>query len=123
MFPSQEHLPRSGGTRAVTPPEPHELIRWIRAETGGPTNPRTDYSHWKSLLAAAGVRDGRLHDARHTAATVLLLLGVPERAVMSLMGWSNSAMATRYQHITASIRLDIAKRVGNLLWLDNSGAS
>jgi integrase len=34
------------------------------------------------LLAAAGVRDGRLHDARHTAATVLLLLGVPERAVM-----------------------------------------
>lgn len=57
--------------------------------TGGPLNHRTDYDEWKRLLVQAGVRDGRLHDARHTAATVLLLLGVPERAVMSLMGWSN----------------------------------
>ena len=68
------------------------------------------------LLAAAGVRDGRLHDARHTAATVLLLLGVPERAVMGVMGWSNTAMAARYQHITAAIRRDVAHRVGGLLW-------
>jgi len=35
----------------------------------------------------AGLRDARLHDARHTAATVLLLLDVPVRTVMSLMGW------------------------------------
>jgi integrase len=40
----------------------------------------------------------RLHDARHTAATVLLLLGVAERTVMGVMGWSNTAMAARYQH-------------------------
>jgi integrase len=53
---------------------------------GEPINPNTDYHHWKRLLADAGLRDGRLHDARHTAATVLLLLGVPERAVMGLMG-------------------------------------
>ena len=37
----------------------------------------------------AGIRDGRLHDARHTAATVLPLLGVSERTMMGLMGWSN----------------------------------
>jgi len=46
------------------------------------------------------VREARLHDARHTAATVLLLLGVPDRTVMGLMGWSNSSMTRRYQHIT-----------------------
>jgi integrase len=57
-----------------------------------------------------------LHDARHTAATVLLILGVAERAVMGIMGWSNSAMATRYQHLTAQVRRDIAQRVGGLLW-------
>jgi integrase len=68
------------------------------------------------LLASAGVRDGRLHDARHTAATVLLLLGVPERAVMGLMGWSNSGMAARYQHLAAAVHRDIARRVGGLLW-------
>ncbi len=62
-----------------------------------------------------GLRDGRLHDARHTAATVRLILGVPERAVMGLMGWSTTAMAARYQHITSTVRHDVAKRVGGLI--------
>jgi integrase len=83
---------------------------------GEPVNPSTDYHHWKRLLAAAGLRDGRLHDARHTAATVLLILGVPERTVMGLMGWSTTAMAARYQHITGAIRGDVAQRVGGLIW-------
>lgn len=62
------------------------------------------------------MRDARLHDARHTAATVLLILGVPERAVMDIMGWSHSGMTTRYQHLTGTIRNDIAGKVGDLLW-------
>lgn len=90
-------------------------------ETGEPVNPNTDYHYWKRLLADAGVRDGRLHDARHTAATVLLILGVPERAVMGLMGWSTTAMAARYQHITGVVRSDVAQRVGGLLWGDADG--
>ena len=60
---------------------------WVFTKpTGEPLNPNTDYHEWKKLLRVAQVREGRLHDARHTAATVLLLLGVPERAVMGLMG-------------------------------------
>jgi integrase len=90
---------------------------WLFATpTGAPINPRTDYAEWKRLLTAAGVRDARLHDARNTAATVLLILGVPERAVMGVMGWSNSAMAARYQHVTASIQRDIARRVDQFIW-------
>lgn len=58
----------------------------------------------------------RLHDARHTAATVLLLLQIPDRTVMAIMGWSNTAMAARYQHIIAAIRRDVAIQVGGLLW-------
>ena len=65
---------------------------WVFASpVGDPVNPATDYDEWKRLLALAGIRDGRLHDARHTAATVLLILGVPERAVMELMGWASSS--------------------------------
>jgi len=90
---------------------------WVfTTPTGGPLNPRTDYTEWKRLLKRAGIRDGRLHDARHTAATVLLLLGVPSRAVVGIMGWSDGSMAMRYQHLTAEIHKDIAKRVGGLLW-------
>lgn len=84
--------------------------------TGGPLNPRTDYTEWKRLLERAGVPERRLHDARHTAATVLLLLQIPDRTVMAIMGWSNTAMAARYQHIIAAIRRDVATQVGGLLW-------
>lgn len=83
---------------------------------GWPLVPSTDYDAWKLLLSDAKVRDGRLHDARHTAATVLLILGVPERVVMQIMGWSSTAMAARYQHVTGGILQDVAKRVGGLIW-------
>ncbi|WP_323180885.1 MULTISPECIES: tyrosine-type recombinase/integrase [unclassified Streptomyces] len=83
---------------------------------GAPLVLSTDYDAWKRLLADAKVRDGRLHDARHTAATVLLILGVPERVVMQIMGWSPTAMAARYQHVTGGILADVAQRVGGLIW-------
>ena len=75
-----------------------------------------DNTEWNRLFARAGVRDVRLHDARHTAATVLLLLGVPERVAMSLMGWSSTSMASRYQHITEGLRRDVADDLGAFLW-------
>jgi hypothetical protein len=49
-------------------------------------------------------------------AALLLILGVPERTVISLMGWVTTAMASRYQHITGSMRGDVAERVGGLIW-------
>lgn len=92
---------------------------WMFAQPNGkPLDPRRDQYEWKALLAEAGVREARLHDARHTAATTLLLLGVPERAVMDVMGWSNSAMVKRYAHVTARLRRDIADRLNSYLWKD-----
>ncbi|WP_088959856.1 tyrosine-type recombinase/integrase [Micromonospora purpureochromogenes] len=70
---------------------------WIAPPTGQAIHQATDYDEWKRLLKLAGVRDGRLHDARHIAATALLVLGVSGSAVTSIMAWSNSAMAVRYQ--------------------------
>jgi integrase len=52
----------------------------------------------------------------YTAATMLLVLGVPPRAVMQVMGWSNTAMATRYQHVPDALRQRIAEQLGGLLW-------
>jgi integrase len=39
------------------------------SQTGERLNYRSDHHEWKRLLSAAGLRDARLHDARHTAAT------------------------------------------------------
>ncbi|MCT2589849.1 site-specific integrase [Streptomyces sp. N2-109] len=87
--------------------------------TGEPLNPNTDFHRWKDLLKAAGVRDGRLHDARHTAATVLLILGVPEAVVDRIMGWEpgkSARMRRRYQHLTGQVLQQTAAKVGGLLW-------
>lgn len=94
---------------------------WVfTTATGQPVSPYSDYHEWKALLKAAGLRDGRLHDARHTAATVLLILGVPERTVMSIMGWASTGMAGRYQHVTDGIRQTVAKQVGGFIWEQES---
>ena len=55
----------------------HESDFMFTQPNGKPIDPRSDHNEWKTLLMEADVRDARLHDARHTAATVLLLLGVP----------------------------------------------
>ncbi|MEU0513628.1 tyrosine-type recombinase/integrase [Amycolatopsis sp. NPDC006125] len=90
---------------------------WMFAQpTGRPTDPRADYGEWKDVLKAAGVREARLHDARHTAATFLLVLGVAQRAVMDVMGWSKIDMAQRYQHVPDELRQSIATQLGGLLW-------
>ncbi|MEW2614532.1 site-specific integrase [Streptomyces sp. NPDC047880] len=86
---------------------------------GEPLNPNTDFHKWKDLLKSANVRDGRLHDARHTAATVLLILGVPEAVVDRIMGWEpgkSARMRSRYQHLTGQVLQQTAAKVGGLLW-------
>lgn len=62
----------------------------LATPTGSPLNHNRDHHDWKRLLKAAGLRESRLHDARHTPAAVLLILRQPERTVMSLMGWSST---------------------------------
>ena len=92
-------------------------------ETGRPLNYRTDLARWKQLLTEAGVRDARLHDARHTAATVLLELGVPERTTMGVMGWSNPALTQRYQHVTGRVLGGVADKIGDHLWGSSEGSN
>jgi len=90
---------------------------WVFAVSFGETlNPGTEYHEWKALIKEAGLPDRRLHDARHTAATVLAILAVPTPTAMSIMGWSSAGMAARYQHVLDSIRKGVADQVGGLLW-------
>ena len=78
--------------------------------TGRPTDPATDRREWESLLQQAGVRDARLHDARHTAAALLLVQGVDLRTLMSIMGWTEMGTAQRYSHAVDELRIEAARR-------------
>ncbi|MFG2789193.1 tyrosine-type recombinase/integrase [Streptomyces sp. NPDC048419] len=86
---------------------------------GGPLSPNTDYHDWKRLLEDAGVRSARLHDARHTAATVLMLLGVPARVIDQIMGWepgTSASMRARYLHVPDAMLKDVARKIAEAIW-------
>jgi integrase len=83
---------------------------------GAPIDPARHTRAWHELLDAAGVRRIRLHDARHTAATFLLMLGVDQRTTMTVMGWAHAEVSERYQHVVTPIRRDTARRINELLW-------
>ncbi|MFJ6727420.1 tyrosine-type recombinase/integrase [Streptomyces sp. NPDC091281] len=86
---------------------------------GGPLSPNTDYHDWKRLLGDAGVRNARLHDARHTAATVLMLLGVPDRVIDQIMGWepgTSVSMRARYLHVPDAMLKDVARKIADAIW-------
>jgi integrase len=92
----------------------HDLI--FPQANGKPMDTRGDARAWKKILIAAGVHDARLHDARHTNATLLLAQGIDGRIVMSLLGWSQAVLLTRYQHVIDPMRQEAANRVGKAIW-------
>jgi integrase len=83
---------------------------------GRPMEPRDDWAEWKALCKSAGVRDARLHDARHTAATLLLEQGVDIRVIQEILGHSTLAVTKRYTHVTSRLAQDAADRMGRVLW-------
>ncbi|MGH9116438.1 MAG: tyrosine-type recombinase/integrase [Acidimicrobiales bacterium] len=83
---------------------------------GRPLDPDRHTKAWNAFLDRCGVRQARLHDARHTAATLLLVQGVDPRVVMDLMGWSHVAMTKRYQHVVPELRRVAAERMTEALW-------
>ena len=85
-------------------------------DNGRAVDSRKDWGDWKKFLDAADVPAVRVHDARHTAATVLLLMGVDGRVVMEMMGWSQSSMLKRYQHVLDEMKKDAAAKMSDALW-------
>lgn len=84
---------------------------------GRPIDARRDLLNWKALLAAAEVRDARLHDARHTAATLLLQQGVAARVAMQMLGHSQITLTLgTYSHVVPELAKDAADRMGRALW-------
>jgi integrase len=93
--------------------EDHGLV-WCQWN-GRPIGPERDRDEWRAVLAEVGVRSARVHDQRHTAATMMLILGEDPVTVMAVMGWSDPRMLKRYQHVVDEILGGVADRIGGLL--------
>ena len=69
---------------------------------GEPPHPETVTRWWRTAVEAADVPAIRLHDARHTAATLMLRAGIPVKVVSQRLGHADVAVTMRvYQHVTA----------------------
>ena len=89
----------------------------FRQPDGKPVGHKRDYADWKVLLVDAGVRDARLHDARHTAASLLLLLKVPARVVMDILGHSSYQLTMNtYSHVAPELNSEAARLMAGALW-------
>jgi len=112
----QQHRAEQDAQRAVAGHswQDHDLV--FAQPDGSPISSRQDWAAWKTLLRTAGVRDARLHDARHTAATLLLEQGVDIRVVQEILGHSTLAVTRRYTHVTSHLAREAADRMGRALW-------
>ena len=78
---------------------------------------RPDYiSHrWGDLCDKAGVRRIRLHDARHTAASLLLDEGVAIHQVSALLGHATPAVTHQtYSHVIGTVGAATANVIGSI---------
>ena len=79
---------------------------------GSPIDPARDWAEWKDLLKAAGVRDVRVHDARHTAATLMLAQGVQIEVVQEVLRHSSIVVTRGYQHVASEMAKAATDRMG-----------
>jgi site-specific recombinase XerD len=94
--------------------EDHDLV--FCQESGRPICRTEDWREWKAILKKTGVRDGCLHDARHTAATLLIEQGVHIRVVQEILGHARATTTERHTHVASPQVRDASALIGSALW-------
>jgi len=70
---------------------------------------------FRGIARIAGIERLCFHDLRHSAATLLLAQGVPQRVVMEQLGHSTLGMTARYAHVLPSLMGDAAAAMDRAL--------
>lgn len=89
----------------------------FRSETGGPVIPDKFSRHFDALVAETDVPRIRLHDLRHTNATLSLKAGVHPKVVSERLGHSSIAITLDlYSHVTPGISREAAASVEAMIF-------
>ncbi|MEI4273892.1 site-specific integrase [Klenkia sp. LSe6-5] len=89
---------------------------WTQPD-GAPIDHRADWQAWRDLCDRAGVPRLRVHDARHTAATLMLVQGIPARVVMGVLGHSTIQLTLdTYSHVVPELAEQAAAAMSTALW-------
>jgi integrase len=73
------------------------------------------YNSYKALLKRAGLPDIRFHDLRHSAATIMLSMGVNPKVIQEVLGHSNIRMTLGiYAHVLPSMQQEMTQKLDDL---------
>lgn len=72
----------------------------FEGDRGGPTWHGARRAEWDKAVDAAGLRDFRFHDLRHTFASELVMRGADLKTVSELLGHSTTRITERYAHLS-----------------------
>lgn len=82
---------------------------------GGCINPHTLWANFKRIAKSIGLPDARVHDLRHTNATLALVNGVDLKTVQANLGHSTASFTLqRYVHATEQARRAAANQMQQL---------
>ena len=91
--------------------------RWMfpapRAE--GPLSAAWLGCFWRDVRAEAGIEDVRLHDLRHTHASIALRQGETVLAIGRLLGHADPETTLKYTHPADAMAREAAEKLGDLL--------
>jgi integrase len=94
------------------------------AGEGKPINPNNLYRNFAAIVDRAGVPTIRLHDLRHTHATLLLSAGTPIKAVSERLGHAKTSITLdTYAHISPDMQDRAVEAIDAALFVDASRAS
>jgi integrase len=92
----------------------HDLV--VAKENGEPIHPHTFSQSFERLVERAGLRRIRLHDLRHTHATLALMAGVPVKVVTERLGHESPAFTLKqYAHVLPGMQAEAARWVAQLV--------
>ena len=91
---------------------------FVFAKPGGdPFHPDYFSQSFERLVAKMDLPTIRLHDLRHTHATLLIQTGVPVKVVSERLGHSSPAFTmTVYQHVLPGMQADAAALFGEAVF-------
>lgn len=84
--------------------------------TGTVLDPRNLTRAFKAILSANDLPPIRIHDLRHSCATLLLAQGVSPRVVMETLGHSQVSLTLNtYSHVLPALQEDAASKMDAIL--------
>lgn len=77
-----------------------------------PIDPSDDAREWKAALEDAGLPHVRRHSSRHTCATVLDELGIPDNVRLLIIGHADKETTALYTHVADERMHDAMRQLG-----------